>query len=381
MKGTIVKRGNRYSVVVELDRDPTTGKRRREWHSGYRTKREAESARVEILGRLQRGEYVAPDKLTLAAYLEDEWLPAIRATVRPSTFISYELNVRRVVDRIGSVPLQKLTPAGLNALYGDLGTEKSERTGKPLSPRTIRYVHTVLRRALADAVKWNRLARNPADLATAPSAKAAKAPKPATWTAAELRCFLDSVRDERLYPLWLLYATTGLRRGEALGLRWRDLELDAATIAVANARVSVGRETVDSPPKSGRGRAVKLDPATVAALRAHRKHQAAEQLAYGPGYEQSGYLFTWEDGRPLHPDYVSKSFQDAVEPLSVARIRLHDLRHTWASLALQAGVNPKVVSERLGHATVSFTLDVYSHVMPGLQEDAAAKVAGLVGLD
>lgn len=235
-----------------------------------------------------------------------------------------------------------------------------------------------MRRALADAVKWNRLSHNPADVATAPSAKAARAPKPVTWNADELRKFLDSVRDERLYPLWLLYATTGLRRGEALGLRWRDLDLDSSSMAVTNARVSVGHAVADSPPKSGRGREVALDPATVAELRAHRKNQAAEQLAYGPGYEKGGYVFTWEDGRPLHPDYVSKSFQDAVASLGLQRIRLHDLRHTWASLALRAGVSPKVVSERLGHASVGFTLDVYSHVMPGMQEDAAATVAALI---
>ena len=121
-----------------------------------------------------------------------------------------------------------------------------------------------------------------------------------------------------------------------------------------------------------------LDDATVAALRTHRKAQAAEQLALGPAYEASGYVFTWEDGRPLHPDYVSAAFRRAVARLDVQTVRLHDLRHTWASLALGAGVNPKIVSERLGHATVGFTLDVYSHVMPGLQEDAAATVAALV---
>ncbi len=149
-------------------------------------------------------------------------------------------------------------------------------------------------------------------------------------------------------------------------------------MAVTNARVTVGHEITESPPKSGRGRAVALDPDTVAALKAHRKDQAAEQLAYGPGYEKGDYVFAWQDGQPLHPDYVSKAFQDAVAGIDVQRIRLHDLRHTWASLALRDGVNPKVVSERLGHATVSFTLDVYSHVMPGTQEDAASTVAALV---
>ena len=370
MKGTLVKRGGRYSVVVELDRDPVTGRRRREWHSGYGTKRDAEAARVEILSRVQRNEYVSPSSVTLAAFLEAEWLPAIRASVRPSTFTSYELNCRRVTERLGTTPLQRLTPAALNALYGELG--------ESLSPRTTRYVHTVLRRALADGVKWGRLVRNPADAATPPSAKAAKAPPPKTWSASELRAFLDSVRGDRLHPLWMLYATAGLRRGEAVGLKWPDVDLEGARLAVRSTRIAVGHEIIDSTPKSGRGRAVELDAKTVTTLKEHRKRQAAEQLAFGPGYRSDGYVFCREDGVALRPDHVSKAFQDAIKRAELPRIRLHDLRHTWASLALSAGVSPKVVSERLGHASVSFTLDVYSHVMPGLQEDAAAKVAALL---
>jgi hypothetical protein len=179
MRGTIVKRGNRYSVVVELDRDPATGKRQREWHSGYRTKREAEAARVEILGRLQRGEYVTPNQLTVRGFLEDEWLPAACASLRPLTFDSYKVNVNRVVAALGSARLQQLTPPMLNRFYGELG--------KRLSPRSLRYTHTVLRHALADAVKWNRIVRNPADAAEPPSAKAAKAAPMKTWSANQLR--------------------------------------------------------------------------------------------------------------------------------------------------------------------------------------------------
>lgn len=188
------------------------------------------------------------------------------------------------------------------------------------------------------------------------------------------------VHDDRLYGMWLLYATTGLRRGEALGLKWSQLDLERGQAAISEARVTAGYAVRESTPKTDRGRrSVALDPATVAALREHRKRQVSEQLAYGAGYVQTGGLvFVQEDGRPLHPDRVSKVFGTHVSALGGTRITLHGLRHTWASLALQAGVNPKVVSERLGHATVSFTLDTYSHVMPGMQEDAAAAVAALV---
>jgi integrase len=192
--------------------------------------------------------------------------------------------------------------------------------------------------------------------------------------------FLESVYEDRLYALWLLYATTGLRRGEALGLRWPAVDLNAGQLSIRVARVTAGYDVHDSAPKSERGRrAVALDPATVTALRTHRKGQLTERLAWGPAYQDSDdFVFCREDGCPLHPDDVSKRFAAAVATLDVARITLHGLRHSWASLALAAGVNPKVVSERLGHASVSFTLDVYSHVTPGMQEDAAAKVASLV---
>jgi integrase len=227
-------------------------------------------------------------------------------------------------------------------------------------------------------LQWGLVVRNVADAASPPSNRAAKAPPPQTWSASELRTFLASTAGTRLEPLWQLYATCGLRRGEALGLRWRDVDLDGGTVAIAKARVSTDRGVVEGQPKSGRGRAVALDAGTVAKLREHRKCQLEERLAWGPAYAAEDYVFTREDGVPYSPDHVTRAFRKAVKRAGLPPIRLHDLRHTWASLALAAGVNPKVVSERLGHATVSFTLDTYSHVMPGLQEDAAARVAALL---
>ncbi len=380
MKGTIIKRGSSYSVVIERDRDPLTGKRRREWHSGYATKREAEAARVDKLAAVQRGEHVEPSKLTLGAFLTTRWLPARESSLRPSTVESYRRNVRvHIVPKLGGVRLQGLTPDVLNGFYGDRLTTAGRR-GDGLSPRTVRYLHSILHRALADAFRWGLVVRNIADAADPPSQKATRAVPPKTWSAVELRRFLERVHDDRLYGMWLLYATTGLRRGEALGLKWSQLDLERGQAAISEARVTAGYAVRESTPKTDRGRrSVALDPATVAALREHRKRQVSEQLAYGAGYVQTGGLvFVQEDGSPLHPDRVSKVFGANVSALGGTRITLHGLRHTWASLALQAGVNPKVVSERLGHATVSFTLDTYSHVMPGMQEDAAAAVAALV---
>lgn len=392
MKGHVRKRGSRWAVVVDLGRDPATGRRLRRWHSGYTSKHEAEEARVRILHRLGRGEYVEPSKLTVREFLIEQWLPAAEPSLRRSTFESYSRNVRLHIAPdpagaeqgvgIGHVRLQALTPATLTAFYGDRlrrGRQNPKRRGEPLSPRSVRYMHAIVHRALRDALRWGLLVRNPADLAEPPSHHATKPAAPKTWTADELRAFLAHVSSEPLYPLWVLYATTGVRRGEALGLHWTDVDLDSAYASIRESSVSVAYRVEASEPKTAKGRrALALDAATVAALRAHRATQAEGRLALGAGYQDEALVFARADGTPLHPEAVSEAFARAVKAAGLRRIRLHDLRHTWATLALQAGVNPKVVSDRLGHATVSFTLDTYSHVMPGLQEEAAMTVAALV---
>jgi integrase len=171
----------------------------------------------------------------------------------------------------------------------------------------------------------------------------------------------------------------GMRRGELLGLRWRDLDLDAGRAQIVQTLIEGSGAPRLSTPKTDHGRrSVALDPATVAALRAHRKGQAAEQLAVGPGYEDNGLVFSREDGAPIWPRTFSRTFDRHVQAAELPSIRLHDLRHTHATLALQAGVHPKVVSERLGHANIGITLDTYSHAVPAMQEDAAARVAALL---
>jgi integrase len=374
MNGTILKRGARYSVVIELDRDPVTGKRRREWHSGYRTKRDAEAGRVEILGRLQRGEHIAPSKLSVAAFLEDRWLPARESTLRPSTHESYASNVRtHIIPAIGGPPLQGLDAATLTTFYG-------ERLKSGLSARTVRYLHTIVRMALADALKWGLVVRNVADAATPPSASEARPRTMSTWNANELRRFLEHVREDRLYAAWHVLAMSGVRRGELLGLGWEAVDLDAGRLAITRTLIEGKREPRFSEPKTKRSRrSVALDPESVAVLREHRKRQLEERLAWGPAYQdEHGLAFCRENGSPIWPRSFSRAFDHHVEAAGLPAIRLHDLRHTHATLALQAGVHPKVVQERLGHASIGITLDTYSHIVPGMQEAAAAKVAALL---
>jgi integrase len=175
-------------------------------------------------------------------------------------------------------------------------------------------------------------------------------------------------------------ALTGMRRGEVLGLRWADLDLDNGWLSVRQTLIVVDNHAQLSQPKTIRGRRqLALDPETIMVLRGHRRNQAAERLAAGPSWTPSDLVFTRQDGTPLHPEYVRRLFDRHLQRAELPRIRFHDLRHTHATLALQAGVHPKVVSERLGHTTVSITLDVYSHAIPGIQQDAASTVAALVG--
>jgi len=380
MRGSVVKKGNNWYVIIE-QRNPETGKRKRKWHSGFLTKREAEAARTEILSRMQRGLYVEPSKDRLAHYLTKQWLPAIESTVRRSTFVRYRNGVRlHMIPYIGNVRLQEITPPMLNALYSKLLTSGRAHGDGGLAPNTVRNAHVVLSKALNDAVRWGLLPKNPAEFADPP-----RVPVNTTmriWSANEIREFLNSTATDRLHAAWVLAATTGMRRGEILGLRWDDIDLEGRKLSIRRALVTSDYELSFSPPKTARGRrVVNLDPDTVRVMRKHRVSQAAERLALGDIFQDQDLVFCREDGSPVHPDRLTKAFRSLVSAAGLPSIRLHDLRHSYATLALGAGVHPKVVSERLGHASIGITLDTYSHVLPSLQEEAADTVAGVIFRD
>jgi integrase len=377
VRGSVVKRGDGYSVVVELERDPMTGKRRQKWHSGFRTKRDAERALSEIVASVHAGAYVEPTKQTLSDFTR-EWLAAIKPTIRPSTHYSYSRNLQlHVLPQLGSVQLRRVDAGMLNGLYASLLADgRKDYAGGGLSPRSVRYIHTIVHRALKDAVRWGRLARNPAEAADPP--KAAGRPESITWTADQLRGFLEATRGSRYSAAYLLLATTGLRRGEALGLRWSDLDLDAGRASIRQTVIVIRHTVMIGTPKTAKGRRiVTLDKGTVTALREHRGRQAAERLLMGAGWTDNDLVFCHPDGTVLHPERFSRGFLETVARIGLPRIRLHDLRHGWATLALQAGIHPKVVQERLGHANIAITLDTYSHVVAGLHENAAEDVAAL----
>lgn len=377
MKGHFKKRGSSWYYWVELDRGPD-GQRRQKSRGGFKTRKDAERAFGELRDEVRRGAYVEPSKLSLNRYLEEEWLPSIEASVRPTTLRNYrDLHESYVKPTFGRTQLVNITPARLNGYYAELLASGRRSGDGGLSPKTVRNVHSILHKALTDAVRWGHLPRNPVSLAAPP--------KPArgemkVWSPEQLRTFVEFTRNNRLAAAWLLLITTGMRRGEVLGLTWENVDLTNARLAVVQSLSVVNYHDVRlTQPKTSKGRrSVALDPITVAALQAHRVQQLEERLEWGEGWNGSDLVFTRENGTTIHPQRLTSWFEQLARDAGLPKIRLHDLRHSYATAALAAGIPAKVVSERLGHASVVITLDTYSHILPSMQEDAANSVANLI---
>lgn len=360
MRGHITKRGETWTAVVDMPPDPATGKRRQKRVTA-RTKREVEQ---QVAALIQAGQSGLTDagKLTVRAFF-DRWLEATSPTLRAVTVRRYRDLVRlHVTSVIGNTPLAKLTAADVQRLYAD--------RLKVLSPTTVRYVHAVLHHALDDAVKWGLLVRNVAD-AVEPPQKARTEMR--VWNAEQVRQVLRAAADDPLEALWRLAIYTGMRRGELLAVKWSDLDLDAGALFVQR---SLGRGLTarleEGEPKSRSGRRrIALSPSVVDILRRHRVRQLEHRLALGDAYEDRGVVFANDTGGHLHPNVLYRRFGALIMRAGVPTIRFHDLRHTSATLLLAEGVHGKIVQERLGHANIAMTLDLYSHVTADMQRQAA----------
>jgi integrase len=261
----------------------------------------------------------------------------------------------------------------LQGLYGDLLSEGRSDGGGGLSARTVAYIHRTLKKSLSDAVAWGLIGINPASGLVPPRVQQEER---VVWTPRELGVFLGSVIDDELELAWWLLATTGMRRGEVLGLRWSDIDLDLGLLTVSRAAVVVRHEVTSSPPKTRRSRRiVPIDSQIQHVVRRHRARQAEHRLRGVWPVPDSDLVFTWPDGRTIHPTWLTKRFTKVASRAGLPRIRLHDLRHSFATAALAAGVQPRIVSDLLGHSTVAFTLDTYGHALPGSHLDAITRVA------
>ena len=357
-----------------------TVERRRVIQGGFATRREAQAALNKILTAVEARTYVPPSHVTVKQFLLGEWLPTVKGTLRPTTYASYKmLAEQHIIPRLGALELQKLSAGAINPLYTHLAEHGRVRGEGALSASSVRRVHAVLHRACRDAVRWGRLTVNPVDAADPPKVSAEHSEKLPAWSGEQLAAFLKSVSGDRLFALWRLLAMTGMRRGEALGLQWSDVDMEAGTVTIRRSWIPVEGVAQFSEPKTKRGRrTIALDPVTLETLKAHAARQADEQGDWQEAWLESGFVFTRENGEPLHPWKVSKAFRDHLKAAALPAIPLHGLRHSYATLALSSGVNPRIVSARLGHATVALTLDVYSHVLPQADRDAAEAIADLL---
>lgn len=366
-----------YMVVVDIS-PPGVKPRKQAKRRGFRTIKLALAARDDLRKSVRQGEYVAPAKVRLGEFLTNQWLPAVRGTLRRTTFESYKRMLANHVvayPELAATRVQALTPQTLDSHYAALAEAG-------LGPTSIRYVHVLIHRALGDARRWQVVTRNVADDADPPKRSQSERP---TWSPEQLRAFLAHGQGDHWGPAWAFVAATGCRRGEALGLRWSDVDLDDGTATIVNTVVRVdpnpdGTRWAWSTSKSDKGRrTVALDSGVVSVLRAHRKAQAQLRLRLGAGWRDHDLVFPDVDGAPPNdPTSLTDRFQQAVTEAGLPMLSLHGLRHTWATHALRVGVNPRVVQSRLGHASVAVTLDIYSHVSPGMDREAADRVAGLV---
>jgi integrase len=372
MKGHIRERSPGHWAIVLDVRDPATGRRRRKWHSFVGTKRQAQVECARLISEIQRGTYLEPDKTTVAQFL-DKWLVGVKPRVSPKTSERYQqVCHKNIVPLLGAVMLPKLKPAQISDAYAK-ALANGRRDGEGgLSPRTVHHMHVILKGALAQAVKWEMLVRNPADAVDAP--KVAHAAMQ-TYNLAQTAELIESARGKRIFVPTMLAVLCGLRRGEIAALRWRNVALASGQVAVVQSAEQTRSGVRYKEPKSGRARTVALSGTVVAELKAYRIQQAQELLMIGKRLSDDDFVVTQTDGSPLQPHSLGQEWvRFLARNTNLPRIRFHDLRHAHATHLLVSGVHPKVASERLGHSKVGITLDLYSHVLPNMQTDAAALV-------
>jgi integrase len=372
MKGHIRERGKGNWYAVLDVRDPATGKRRRKWHSlQAKGKREAQIECADLISRLAHGTYLEPDKTTLAEFL-DRWLEHTKANVAPRTHERYaEIAKKNIAPLLGNAILAKLKPAQLSEAYRNTLSE-GRRDGKGgLSPRTVLHMHRVLKQALKQGVRWELLHRNPADAVQPPKVEKHRM---ATYDIAQTAALLEALKDERIYIPVLLAVLCGLRRGEIAALRWRNVDLEKSSLAVVESVEQMNGSIRIKETKSGRVRTVALPLTVRDELKAHRLTQAQRMLKLGVRLGDDSFVCALEDGSLMQPTFITHEWVRAIKGTALPRYRFHDLRHAHGTHMLASGTHIKVASERLGHSKVGITLDLYSHVLPGMQEDAAAKV-------
>jgi integrase len=371
MKGKITKRGDSWTMMIDLPPHPVTGKRRQRRITAD-TKKEVEALATKALASIESGGFAEADakKITVSEYMA-RWLESIRQSMRPASYRRYaDLSRQHIEPVIGRIHLAKLSQLDVQSLYAD-------RIEYGLSPTSVGLLHCILHRALKQAMRGGLLTRNVTELVDVPRRIT---PEYVTWDREQATSFLAVSDKDDLAALWRLALLTGMRRGEILGLKWDDLDLARGALSVKR---TISRGNGGSfefgPPKSGKGRQIALPRSATDALHKHRVKQLEKRMPVGISYNDLGLIFADALGEPLHPNTLRLRFLRLMKEAGVPVLRIHDLRHTSATLMLANGENPKIVSERLGHANIGITMDRYSHVTATMQRESADRLDTLLG--
>lgn len=380
----IQRRGDKIYVVLREPDPARPGKTKVHWHAGstygFDDEDSAKAWRDQRRQDIRSGKAAARDKVTVSDYL-DEWLPAHVASrdLQATTAASYLEKLSYIKGHpIGGMQIQLVKPVDVRRFYTDLLT-KGGKAGTGLSKRTVEYVGTILKRALRDAVTdYGLRGDSPAESVTVPRPRKAETD---TWSAEEMSALIEVIRKDRYGRMFAVQSATGARRGEMLALRWGSVDLDSGWIVFSTSlvRLKGGPLTgglVEKSLKNDQSKSVKVDNATVALLREHRKKQAEDRLKAGTRWLDEDYVFPNENGGPLNPSNLGRYWRDIVSRAGVKYCKPHALRHTHATLLLEAGVPAHVVAKRLGHKDVTTTFKVYAHVTERMEDDAADTYAG-----
>jgi len=374
MRGHVKQRSKgTWSIVIDIGPDPHNGRRRQQWYTLRGNKKEAEAKLREMLDTLEKGVYIRPGKVTLGEWFE-EWLGSYVALhVSPRTLVSYREQIERhILPALGAIPLAQLQPHNLEKYYARMLASGRVDGKGGLSAQTVRYHHGLIYEALKHAVKRGIAMRNVADVVDPP--RRSHDSKLSILNPDQVKQFLETAKDTPYYYLFYTALHTGMRRGELLGLRWKDVDLNMATLSVVQTIYkSKGKVIVKEPKNASSRRAIALTPNLAIVLRKHLEQVMLDKKMLGVPLKGDDLVFSYQDGRALDPSTLSHTFSKTVVKANVPHLRFHDLRHTHATLMLKAGVHPKVVGERLGHSNIRTTIDTYSHVLPGLQEAAALR--------
>jgi len=366
MRGHIVKRyKDSYTVVLHVGKDPATGKPKYQWISVKGTKKDAEKKLAELLHQLDTGNFTKPAKTTMGEYLE-RWISDYRPNLSPRGYERYIGIIKQhLIPALGSITLTQLRPEHLQKHY-------TTKQNEGLSPRTVRYHHAVIHVALKTAVQWGLINRNPADAVTIPRIRRNEME---TWVETEVVQFIEAAKSSPYYVLVYTALFTGMRRSELLGLRWGDVDLILGQIHVSRGlhHLKNGSYIFTEPKSAKSRRTIALPPTVTLLLKEHHEKWKLEGLVHGVVSKDDDLVFCTTEGKPLRPNTVTRAWSTLAKKAGVKVIRLHDARHTHASIMLKQGIHPKIVQERLGHSSIQMTLDTYSHVAPGLQEAAAAR--------